>query len=309
MASPLVSIVMCTYNGALVLDEQIRSILDQDYDKFELVIVDDVSTDNSFQKLEQWAAQSPKIRLYQNEKNLGYNRNFEKAIGLAKGDFIAISDQDDIWMPEKISLQLAAFTSGGVLITHGMSVILENGKLQFKKRKLHYHYSGNDPRKLFFFNPVQGHDMMFRKELVASVLPIPEGIMYDWWIAVNAAAMGRIVSVPEVLVYQRIHQTNSFFGDTKSKRKTQPDLDQLLRVITKVRDLDSDDRQFLQTLLQFVERQSQPGAGFNLKFFTFLFSNRNIFFGHKRRLFPLFSYFKNSIKYAKVNFRGKGLSY
>lgn len=309
MASPLVSIVMCTYNGALVLDEQIRSILDQDYDKFELVIVDDVSTDDSFQKLQQWASQSSKIRLYQNEKNVGYNRNFEKAIGLAKGDFIAISDQDDIWMPEKISLQLAAFTSGDVLITHGMSVILENGKLQFKKRKLHYHYSGNDPRKLFFFNPVQGHDMMFRKELVASVLPIPEGIMYDWWIAVNAAAMGRIVSVPEVLVYQRIHQTNSFFGDTKSKRKTQPDLDQLLRVITKVPDLDSDDRQFLRTLLQFVERQSQPGAGFNLKFFTFLFSNRNIFFGHKRRLFPLFSYFKNSIKYAKVNFRGKGLSY
>lgn len=309
MASPPVSVVMCTYNGSEVISEQIESILHQDFDDFELLIVDDRSTDNTFEQLKRWQEKSTKIRLFQNEANLGYNKNFEKAISLAEGEFIAISDQDDIWMPEKISLQLKAFSSPEVLVTHGMSVLLENGELQYKKRKLHHHYSGSDPKKFFLFNPVQGHDMMFRGSLKQYVLPVPDNIIYDWWIAVNAAAMGKIVSVPAVLVHQRIHETNSFFGNPVVKRKTQPDLGDVLQAIKKVNGLNDTDMKFLQTLLDFVKNQSTGNAKFNRSFFNFLFENRRIFFGHKKRMFPALNHLKNAIKYAKTDFKGKGLSY
>lgn len=309
MASPTVSIVMCTYNGSAVIDEQIESILNQKYNNFDLTIIDDQSTDNTFEKLKNWQAKSPQIRLFQNEENLGFNKNFEKAISLAEGEFIAISDQDDIWMPDKISLQLEAFSSPDVLVTHGMSVLLEGGELQYKKRKLHHHYSGSDPKKFFLFNPVQGHDMMFRSSLKQYVLPVPKNIIYDWWIAVNAAAMGKIVSVPKILVHQRIHDTNSFFGNPVVKRKTQPDLGDVLQTIMEVNRLNSTDRIFLQTLLYFVKNQSSGNSKFNLSFFNFLFKNRNLFFGHKKRMFPALNHLKNAIKYAKTDFKGKGLSY
>jgi len=92
MKTPFVSIVMCTYNGSNYIDEQIQSILLQQYAHFELIIVDDASTDDTYKKLLEWSRQYPAIRLYQNENNLGYNANFARALELAKGEFISIAD-------------------------------------------------------------------------------------------------------------------------------------------------------------------------------------------------------------------------
>ncbi len=76
MFQPLVSVVMCTYNGGLFIDEQIESIINQDYKNIELIIVDDVSTDDTWKKLEAWQCKNDFIKIYKNEINLGYNKNF-----------------------------------------------------------------------------------------------------------------------------------------------------------------------------------------------------------------------------------------
>jgi len=99
----LASIAMCTYNGEKYLREQLDSLVAQDYPNLEIVIVDDCSTDSTPQLLEEYAGQHPNFTIHQNEQNMGFRRNFEKALKLCSGEIISLCDQDDIWFPNKIS--------------------------------------------------------------------------------------------------------------------------------------------------------------------------------------------------------------
>ncbi|MET0635520.1 MAG: glycosyltransferase [Chitinophagaceae bacterium] len=306
MKTPLVSVVMCTYNGQKFIDEQVNSILQQDFDDFELIIADDLSTDDTYNKLQQWAEKSPRIRLYRNEVNLGYNRNFASALLLARGMYISIADQDDIWMPAKTRLLYEALQKPGVVLAHSVSIRLEKGKLNYKKRRLQHHFSGKDTRKLFLFNAVMGHDMMFRADLLGNILPVPERMSYDWWIAVVATTQGSIVSVPEAIVHHRIHARNNYFNKTADSRSREMDLDELWEHFLLIPGLDPESRLFLQHSLQLVRSQVQENASFKPALFRHFFGNRSLFFGHKRRILPIFSHFKNSLKYARLNFRNKG---
>ena len=101
---PLVSVVMATYNGERFIGAQLNSILEQTYPNLEVIIVDDGSTDGTANLLKQYAERFNNIRLFFNEQNIGYVRNFEKGMLLAAGEFLALSDQDDIWDKQKLSL-------------------------------------------------------------------------------------------------------------------------------------------------------------------------------------------------------------
>ena len=106
-----VSVVMCTYNGAQYLKEQLDSIIGQTYPIHELIIQDDCSTDNTVAILKKYEADYPFVRLYVNEHNIGYNQNFKSAVMKATGDYIAISDQDDVWFPQKLERQVNAIAN------------------------------------------------------------------------------------------------------------------------------------------------------------------------------------------------------
>ena len=103
----LVSVVMCTYNGEKFLREQLDSIVQQSYPIHELLIQDDQSTDRTTKIIKEYQARYPFIRLHINEKNLGFNANFHTALCSATGDFISISDQDDVWHPDKLKEMMA----------------------------------------------------------------------------------------------------------------------------------------------------------------------------------------------------------
>src|SRR6267142_4310475 len=95
---PRISVAMCSYNSASWLDEQLASILKQSRLPDELVVCDDGSKDETVARLEAFARSAPfPVRIFRNETNLGFTRNFEKAISLCEGDVIALSDHDDIW--------------------------------------------------------------------------------------------------------------------------------------------------------------------------------------------------------------------
>lgn len=309
MLQPLVSVVMCTYNGSQFLDEQIKSILNQEYRNLELIIVDDASTDDTWQKLEKWQQQDKRIRIYRNEINVGYNKNFIYAIKLAKGDLIAISDQDDIWMPTKISKQVVALKNNNTVLSHNRSVRFENGRLRFKSASLFHHFKGNDTRGLFMFNQINGHDIMFKKELVNKFIPVPEGMMYDWWIAVIATCYGKIASVDEYLVHHRIHRQNSFFNTAKSQ-KEQLDLQDVLKLFSTIDVLTTESKKFLNNFLHLLTEHNKLAEGtFDFNFFRFLYKNGRVLFGHKKRLVPQFNYLKNALKFARFNFEGKGITF
>src|SRR5438270_11536697 len=119
---PLVSVVLCTYNGALYVAEQIESILQQTYPRLEVIIADDASTDKTYEILKHYAATDNRITLYRRETNAGYNTNFSEACAKTTGDFIAIADQDDIWEFEKVETLVNKIeTDASVVLVHSIS--------------------------------------------------------------------------------------------------------------------------------------------------------------------------------------------
>lgn len=103
-----VSVVMCTYNGERYIREQLDSIVAQTYPLKEIIIQDDGSTDHTVEICQEYAARYPFIHVFVNEHNKGLDANFESATMRSTGEFVAFSDQDDVWYPEKISKQVAA---------------------------------------------------------------------------------------------------------------------------------------------------------------------------------------------------------
>ena len=93
---------MCIYNGEKYLKEQLDSIINQTYTNIELIIVDDCSFDKSREIVKEYKKKYDFIKLFENDSNLGLVKNFEKSISLCTGEYIALSDQDDIWEYSKL---------------------------------------------------------------------------------------------------------------------------------------------------------------------------------------------------------------
>ena len=93
-----ISIAMTTYNGSKYLNDQLKSFSQQDQAPDELIVCDDGSSDNTIKILEKFSLNAPfDVKIYQNESNLGFTKNFENALSKCTGDLIFLSDQDDIW--------------------------------------------------------------------------------------------------------------------------------------------------------------------------------------------------------------------
>ena len=113
MSQVLVSVVVPVYNGTEYLEKTVESILTQDYENIELILVDDGSKDNSKDIITQLATQDLRIKPFFNSNGGVANaRNF--GISQAKGDFIAFCDQDDLWLPSKLSQQMPLFSNNNV---------------------------------------------------------------------------------------------------------------------------------------------------------------------------------------------------
>lgn len=213
-SSVLVSVVMATYNGEAFVDAQLSSILDQTHSNLEIIVVDDGSTDQTFAKLEAYAAQDDRIRLIRNKQNLGYVRNFEQGLLLATGQFVAPSDQDDIWMPEKISTLLNQIGDATIVYCDS-ELIEENGSSMAKnlsqiKRLTDF----NDCIGFLVGNSAAGHAMLIRTALIHNAVPFAPMIPHDHWLGFVATLYHGIKFVNEPLVQYRQHN-QSVFGAVK----------------------------------------------------------------------------------------------
>lgn len=221
---PLVSIALCTYNGAKYLREQLESLLGQDWDPLEIVVVDDGSTDETLEILREFAGRDSRIRVYVNEQNLGFLANFQKAIELTQGELIAPCDQDDWWSPTKVS-RLATMIGDKDLAYCDSVLVDETGAtLDMNVSDLVEMYSGNDPAAFVFSNCISGHALLVKRALILESLPFPQGFFHDWWLAFTATSRNGIVYVPEALVRYRQHrgaQTDlSRSSGSRKNRKT-----------------------------------------------------------------------------------------
>ena len=201
-----VSIVMCVYNGADFLKEQIESILNQTYSNFELLILDDRSTDSSKEIIQQYLRADSRIKYFENDTNLGFNKNFEKGFSLSNGDLIAVSDQDDIWLKSKIE-ELVNQLREHLLIYSNSALIDELGNPINRTLTNDLDHVDN-PSYMSFLdgNFITGHTCLFRKALLDHALPFPENVYsYDWWLGFVASYLGSVKYLHKNLTLYRIH--------------------------------------------------------------------------------------------------------
>lgn len=211
MNQPLVSIVLATYNGEKFLHQQLDSLINQTYKKIEIIIVDDCSTDKTIDIINEYANKFNYIKFYQQEKNVGYQKNFETAARLANGEFIAFCDQDDIWINNKIEI-LVSHLNDETGYYHDSEIFI--GDEYYPKQKF------SDTFKCVnLTNPLHwaiagsltlGHAMIIPKKIVKASLPIPDKFAHDVWVGFTATLFKGINYIDMPLVLYRQHQNNLY---------------------------------------------------------------------------------------------------
>lgn len=220
---PLISIALCTYNGAPFLSEQLDSLLAQDWENLEIVAVDDGSTDGTRDILHDYSSRDLRITVHFNDENLGFLSNFEKAFSLTKGEFIAPCDQDDWWHPGKLRGLHAAMGDRDLAYCDSLLVAPDGASLGCQVSDVFQMYGGSDPAVFVFTNCVSGHALLARRTLIERAMPFPRGHFHDWWLAFVAASTGGLIFVPKPWVRYRQHaaaQTNLLGRDSSKKRVT-----------------------------------------------------------------------------------------
>ena len=230
-----VSVALCTYNGEQYLREQLNSILNQDYRQIsEIVCVDDNSTDKTWAILEEYAAKYKQFRIFRNQSNEGYIRNFEKALSKTSNKYIAISDQDDVWYPTKISKLIE--TIGDSLIVYSDNQYIDGNGNKLDKQFSDFINLQKSTSCLNFalFNAISGHTMLINRDLLQFALPFNEDIPYDFWLGFHAAQFGEIQYVDEPLVGYRQHQNNALGAIGYSSEKGDSELSRMKKSQTRV---------------------------------------------------------------------------
>ena len=221
MKRPTICVAMCTYNGASYLGEQLASIATQIRLPDRMVVVDDGSADETVSIVQRFARKASfPVQLEVNAHNLGHAKNFERAIRLAEGDLIALSDQDDIWEREKLRVLEAAFQdSPGVGFVFSDAEVVDAELrpigyrlwegMRFSAEKQQQVQDGGAFELLLKRNIVTGATMVFRGVWKDLVLPIDPCSVHDAWIALLISAVTEQVGlVPDPLIKYRQHATS-----------------------------------------------------------------------------------------------------
>ena len=215
---PLVSVAVATYNGSRFIRQQLDSIYAQTWSNIEVIASDDCSSDNTSDILEEYR-QRYGLRYEINEQNLGLIRNFEKVLSSCRGEFIVLSDQDDVWKPVKLEKIVSIFNampeigyvfSDAELVDDNLCSL--GGTLWksvgFQGKLRHSFTSGNQLVSLLRQRFVTGATMAFRRSLLPALLPFPTGTiwLHDGWIAIVATSLGCYgMPIEETLIMYRQH--------------------------------------------------------------------------------------------------------
>ena len=220
-------VLLSTFNGETYLEEQLKSLLAQSYEKLNILVRDDGSSDKTKSILDLYRKKYPsKIQVIEDEKgNLGSKRSFEILMTNSKSQFIAFCDQDDVWIPKKIENAIDALNSikhtETKLYCSDVSVVDENLKIlnksYFQKHLFLNKKNITKINKIAFRNFAIGATLVITRNLKEISLPVSsQALMHDWWVLINAAHYGEIYVDENVSMFYRQHK-NNVIGSPENK--------------------------------------------------------------------------------------------
>ncbi|MHA7191146.1 glycosyltransferase [Arthrobacter sp. MDT2-16] len=206
-----VSVCMATYNGAAHVVEQVESILAQLGPDDEVVVVDDASTDGSVDAVTRLG--DHRIRIMRSPVNQGYVRTFEKALTASRGDYIFLSDQDDVWLPGRLDLMIDAMSTSPVVASN-FSFFGQRPRTieSLRLRAADGHRRWANLLMLWIgVRPYYGCAMAFRREVAPLILPFPAFLneTHDQWIAMVGNLVGGMRHLEQDTLSRRLHETNT----------------------------------------------------------------------------------------------------
>lgn len=214
---PSVSVCIATYNGAKYIHEQLNSILLQIDNNDEIIISDDYSSDGIVELIEKIG--DGRIRIFLNEGEKGYTSNFENALRQARGDIIVLSDQDDVWLSNKISIIKKDLADADVVVSDAIVVDAELNMISNSFWELsspHVSFWGN----LLKFSYL-GCCIAFKRRILDMALPFPKRhqmATHDNWLFLIALSSFKVYYESTPLILYRRHQSNTSNGGlSKSK--------------------------------------------------------------------------------------------
>ena len=205
---PKVSVVMSVYNGSCYLRESVDSILNQTFTDFEFIIIDDGSTDNTWEILTKYAEGDRRIKLYKNEENIGLTKSLNKGLKLAAGEYLARQDADDISLPTRFEKQVSFLQEHPEIVLASCDIELINAEGLTTDRYQRHCEPDLVAWYLLFYNRLGGHSqVMFRRSPVLNIGGYCETYRYsqDYELWCRLTEIGEIAIIPEVLLKQRFH--------------------------------------------------------------------------------------------------------
>lgn len=220
-----VNILMSTYNGQQFLAEQIRSIQEQSYTDWTLFIRDDGSSDNTKEILKDFERQDSRIHLINSDKsdNLGVIKSFHKLVNHDRADYYFFSDQDDVWLPNKLELSLKEaqnyLADLPLMVYMDLKVVNQDLEIMTESMvKSQSHHANTELVQELTENTVTGGVAMINHALAEMWQETDDILMHDWYLALLASAFGNLVFIDQPGELYRQHSDNVLGARTLSKR-------------------------------------------------------------------------------------------
>ncbi|HTU34204.1 MAG TPA: glycosyltransferase [Candidatus Acidoferrum sp.] len=212
--TPLISVIIDTYNHERFIEDAIRSVLDQDFPRsqMEILVVDDGSTDRTPEIVRKF---EPQVRLLR-KQNGGQASSINYGVAKSRGEFVAFLDGDDVWLPNKLSRVVAEFRSHpeAVMVYHKFSFRDPRDGREWEPGWIGV--SGDivaDPRKLHAYGAAPTSSLAFRRQALERIIPIPDALVFmaDAFLIATVIFLGPVVAVPESLAKNCVHGHNLWF--------------------------------------------------------------------------------------------------
>lgn len=238
---PVLSVVMATFNGERFIEEQLHSILDQTLTPVEIIITDDRSADATVNIIRGLKEKNDVLKIFSNEVQLGVVENFKKAVSFTNSEnFIAFADQDDIWLPQKLEVNMTALKKinepelpcmvySDLIMIDQYDNIIDSSFWSAIGINTYIHCF----ETALFGNPVTGCSMVINQDLRKYCLSMPSDVvMHDAWLALCAFTFGKVYPLKEPLLKYRQHGNNvSKLSSFKKKNRLERIGEELLAAL------------------------------------------------------------------------------